>query len=166
MLPRRCILCCDTSITRSWHGQCVSSSALKAAKSWRVGSLNGSLRNGRISSSIGKTAWSGCLPDGSRVRRESHARFCERPVVKFHRPTQPHISGKDRNGSYAVKRKTISKRLRAKLLEVKQQLRKRMHDPAAQNGRWLRSIVQVTSTTTQYRGTSTACPHSATGLSG
>jgi len=29
------------------------------------------------------------LPDGSRVRRELHARFCERPVVKFHRPTQP-----------------------------------------------------------------------------
>src|SRR5215467_10020611 len=38
--------------------------------------------------------------------------------------------------------KGIAIRLRAKLLEVKQQLRKRMHDPAAQNGRWLRSIVQ------------------------
>jgi RNA-directed DNA polymerase len=35
------------------------------------------------------TEWSECLPDGSRVRRESHARFCERPVVKFHRPTHP-----------------------------------------------------------------------------
>ena len=34
-----------------------------------------------------------------------------------------HISGKDRNGGYAVKRKTISKRMRAKLLEIKQQLR-------------------------------------------
>src|SRR5215472_13199107 len=90
MLPRRCILCCDTSITRSWHGQCVSSSALKAAKSWRVGSLNGSLRNGRISSSIGKTAWSACLPDGSRVRRESHARFCERLGVRLPGPTHPY----------------------------------------------------------------------------
>ena len=28
-------------------------------------------------------------PHGSRVRRESHARFCERPVVQFHRPTHP-----------------------------------------------------------------------------
>src|SRR5437870_7207729 len=36
-----------------------------------------------------QAVWSACLPDGSRVRRESHARFCERPVVKFHRPTQP-----------------------------------------------------------------------------
>jgi group II intron reverse transcriptase/maturase len=53
-----------------------------------------------------------------------------------------HISGKDRNGSYAVKRKTISKRMRAKLLEIKQQLRRRMHDPVAQTGQWLRSIVQ------------------------
>src|SRR5437762_6218994 len=89
MLPRRCILCCDTSITGSWHGRCVSSSASKATKSWWAGFLNGSLRSSRISSFIGKTVWSACLPDGSRVRRESHARFCERPVVKFHRPTQP-----------------------------------------------------------------------------
>src|SRR5664279_6609275 len=89
MLPRRCILCCDTSITRSWHGQCVNSSALKAAPSWRAGSLKGSLKCGRISLSTGKTVWSACLPDGSRVRRESHARFCERPVVQSHRPTHP-----------------------------------------------------------------------------
>jgi group II intron reverse transcriptase/maturase len=53
-----------------------------------------------------------------------------------------HISGKDRSGSYAVKRKTISKRMRAKLLEIKQQLRRRMHEPVAQTGQWLRSIVQ------------------------
>jgi hypothetical protein len=53
-----------------------------------------------------------------------------------------HISGKDRKGSYAVKRKTISKRMRAKLLEIKQQLRRRMHEPVAQTGQWLRSVVQ------------------------
>jgi hypothetical protein len=29
------------------------------------------------------------LPDGSRVRREFHPRFCERPVVQFDRPTHP-----------------------------------------------------------------------------
>jgi RNA-directed DNA polymerase len=53
-----------------------------------------------------------------------------------------HISGKDRNGSYALKRKTIGKRMRARLLEIKQQLRRRMHDPMAQTGAWLRSVVQ------------------------
>jgi len=53
-----------------------------------------------------------------------------------------HISGKDRKGSYAVKRKTVSKRMRAKLLEIKQQLCRRAHEPVAQTGQWLRSIVQ------------------------
>src|ERR1017187_8538851 len=53
-----------------------------------------------------------------------------------------HISGKDRNGSYAVKRKTVSKRMRAKLLEIKQQLRRRMHEPVADTGKWLKSVVQ------------------------
>jgi RNA-directed DNA polymerase len=53
-----------------------------------------------------------------------------------------HISGKDRNGSFALKRKTVGKRMRAKLLELKQQLGNRMHDPIAFTGKWLRSIVQ------------------------
>src|ERR1039458_5110925 len=53
-----------------------------------------------------------------------------------------HISGKDRNGNYTVKRKTISKRLRGKLRELKQQLRERRHDPMVQTGKWLRSVVQ------------------------
>jgi hypothetical protein len=42
-----------------------------------------------------------------------------------------HISGTDRNGSYALKRKTVGKRMRAKLLEIKQQLRRHMHEPIA-----------------------------------
>jgi group II intron reverse transcriptase/maturase len=53
-----------------------------------------------------------------------------------------HISGKDRNGKFVVKRKTISKRMRAKLLDLKQQLRKRMHDSVEPTGEWIRSVVQ------------------------
>jgi group II intron reverse transcriptase/maturase len=53
-----------------------------------------------------------------------------------------HISGKNRRGQFTVKRKTISKRLRGKLRELKQQLRQRRHDPIAQTGKWLRSVVQ------------------------
>jgi hypothetical protein len=30
-----------------------------------------------------------CLLDGSRMSREVHVRFCERPVVESRRPTQP-----------------------------------------------------------------------------
>ena len=32
-----------------------------------------------------------CLLDGSRMSREVHVRFCERPKVKFLRPTHPQI---------------------------------------------------------------------------
>jgi retron-type reverse transcriptase len=53
-----------------------------------------------------------------------------------------HLSGKNRNGHFTVKRQTIRKRLRAKLQEIKQQLRRRRHDPVAQTGEWLRSVVQ------------------------
>ena len=53
-----------------------------------------------------------------------------------------HISGKDRNGNFAVRRKTIRKRMRSKLQDIKQQLRSRMHDPVAQTGEWLKSVVQ------------------------
>ena len=53
-----------------------------------------------------------------------------------------HISGKNRKGTYTVRRMTIRKRMRAKLQQIKLQLRKRMHDPVAQTGAWLRSVVQ------------------------
>jgi len=53
-----------------------------------------------------------------------------------------HISGKNRKGYFTVKRRTIRKRLRAKLHEIKQQLQRRRHDPVAQTGEWLRSVVQ------------------------
>src|SRR6202161_2470089 len=52
-----------------------------------------------------------------------------------------HISGKNRLGRFTVRRKTIRKRMGAKLREVKQQLRERMHDPVCQTGQWLKSIV-------------------------
>src|SRR5215471_236309 len=36
----------------------------------------------------------------------------------------------------------LRKRMRAKLQQIKQQLRKRMHEPVAQTGAWLKSVVQ------------------------
>jgi hypothetical protein len=64
-----------------------------------------------------------------------------------------HICAKNRNGNYAIKRHTVGKRLRAKLAEIKLQLRQRMHQPVAHTGKWLKSVVQATSTTTRYRVT-------------
>src|ERR1019366_36657 len=53
-----------------------------------------------------------------------------------------HISGKKRDGNFVVKRKTIGKRMRAKLEEIKRQLLNRTHDPIVQTGKWLKSVVQ------------------------
>jgi RNA-directed DNA polymerase len=53
-----------------------------------------------------------------------------------------HICTKKRsNGYFTVLRQTIRKRLQAKLNEVKLELRRRMHDPIPDQGRWLRSVV-------------------------
>jgi RNA-directed DNA polymerase len=54
-----------------------------------------------------------------------------------------HICGKTRKGNwFKVRRQTIKKRMRIKLQEVRQELRKRWHERIAETGKWLRSVVQ------------------------
>jgi RNA-directed DNA polymerase len=53
-----------------------------------------------------------------------------------------HICAKSKTGRFWLKRVTISKRLRAKLREVNDQLKHRRHQPIPVQGRWLRSVVQ------------------------
>jgi RNA-directed DNA polymerase len=53
-----------------------------------------------------------------------------------------HICGKSKSGRFWLKRVTISKRMRAKLREVNDQLKRRRHQPIPVQGRWLRSVVQ------------------------
>lgn len=45
-----------------------------------------------------------------------------------------------KKGRFIVWRKTASKRMRAKLQQLKQELRRRMHQPLAQVGEWLGSV--------------------------
>jgi RNA-directed DNA polymerase len=53
-----------------------------------------------------------------------------------------HICGQKRsNGMFTVLRRTMSKRKRAKLKEIKTELRKRMHHRVTEVGKWLRSVV-------------------------
>src|SRR5438477_8892129 len=52
-----------------------------------------------------------------------------------------HICGATRNGKFTVKRKTVRRRLRAKLKEVHVELRRRLNDPIPEVGQWLRSVV-------------------------
>jgi len=51
------------------------------------------------------------------------------------------ICGKSRQGAFQLKRKTRRDRMRAKLLEIKLELRHRMHHPIPTQGKWLRQIV-------------------------
>jgi RNA-directed DNA polymerase len=53
-----------------------------------------------------------------------------------------HICAKSRSGWFWLRRITISKRMRAKLREVNDQLKRRRHEPIPVLGRWLRSVVQ------------------------
>ena len=53
-----------------------------------------------------------------------------------------HACDRSRNGRFIVLRQTIAKRMRAKLAEIKCELRRRLHHPTPSVGRWLRSVVQ------------------------
>ena len=53
-----------------------------------------------------------------------------------------HICATTKNGRFRLKRITISKRMRAKLKQVKTELRRRRHRPVPVQGRWLASVVR------------------------
>jgi len=52
-----------------------------------------------------------------------------------------HICGTTKAGKFAVLRKTVAGKMRAKLKEIKQTLRKRMHWPVPKVGAWLKSVL-------------------------
>src|SRR6266849_7305268 len=52
------------------------------------------------------------------------------------------ISGKSRRGKFQIKRKTRPDRMRAKLQAIKQELRRRRHQPIPVQGKWLRQVVK------------------------
>jgi hypothetical protein len=60
----------------------------------------------------------------------------------FHFLGFTHICGKTRNGTFMVLRQTMRERLRAKLRQVKEALRRRMHSPVREQGSWLASVVR------------------------
>jgi group II intron reverse transcriptase/maturase len=51
------------------------------------------------------------------------------------------ISGKSRRGKFQIKRKSRPDRMRAKLQAIKQELRRRMHQPIPRQGQWLKQVV-------------------------
>ncbi len=53
-----------------------------------------------------------------------------------------HTCAKTKSGRFMLKRITISKRMRAKLREVNDELKRRRHQPIPEQGRWLASVVR------------------------
>ena len=52
------------------------------------------------------------------------------------------ICSKSRSGKFLIKRKTRRDRMRAKLQAIKQELRRRMHQPIPLQGNWLRQVIR------------------------
>jgi RNA-directed DNA polymerase len=52
------------------------------------------------------------------------------------------ICGRSRRGAFQLQRKTRGDRMRAKLRQIKEELRRRMHEPIPVQGQWLRQVVR------------------------
>jgi group II intron reverse transcriptase/maturase len=53
-----------------------------------------------------------------------------------------HYCGTNSKGYFVVWRRTAAKRMRAKLLSLKQELRRKMHEPVGVVGKWLKRVVE------------------------
>jgi len=53
-----------------------------------------------------------------------------------------HACGANSKGRFEIKRRSMAHRMRAKLREIKLQLRRNMHKPLIEQAKWLRSVVQ------------------------
>ena len=51
------------------------------------------------------------------------------------------ICGRSRRGRFALKRKSRGDRMRARLREIKKEMRRQRHQPIPEQGRWLRQVV-------------------------
>jgi RNA-directed DNA polymerase len=52
------------------------------------------------------------------------------------------ICGRSRSGKFLLKRKSRPDRMRSKLKEIKEELRRRMHEPIPEQGKWLCQVVR------------------------
>ncbi len=78
---------------------------------------------------------------GRRAARDRAARGLGKPET-FDFLGFTHVCGKSKSGRFWLRRVTIAKRMRAKLREVNDQLKRRRHQPVPVQGQWLRSVVQ------------------------
>ena len=53
-----------------------------------------------------------------------------------------HVCGRSRRGTFQIQRHTRRDRMRARLREIKEELRRRMHQPIPEQGKWLAQVVR------------------------
>jgi group II intron reverse transcriptase/maturase len=82
------------------------------------------------------------LIEFGRFAAERRARRGEGKPETFDFLGFTHICGKTRKGAFTIHRKSIGKRMRAKLHAIKVQLKRRLHAKMSDAGRWLRRVVQ------------------------
>jgi group II intron reverse transcriptase/maturase len=82
------------------------------------------------------------LVEFGRFARQNRERRGERAPETFNFLGFTHSCSTTKSGRFTVLRKTMAKRLQAKLVEVKDELRRRMHEPIPKQGAYVRSVVQ------------------------
>jgi len=82
------------------------------------------------------------LIEFGRYSSERRARFNKGKPETFTFLGFTHISGKTRDGKFTVLRHTIKKRMRAKVKAIAIELKKRMHDPVNEVGKWLKTVIE------------------------
>jgi group II intron reverse transcriptase/maturase len=76
-----------------------------------------------------------------RFASERRARRGEGKPATFNFPGFTHVCDKTRAGRFTVLRRTMSTRMRAKLALLKEELRRRWHEPVEQVGGWMASVL-------------------------
>ena len=81
------------------------------------------------------------LIEFGRFAAPQHVRrgLCKPETFKFLGFT--FICGRSRHGRFALKRKSRGDRMRAKLKELKKEMRRQRHQPIPEQGKWLRQVV-------------------------
>jgi group II intron reverse transcriptase/maturase len=82
------------------------------------------------------------LIEFGRLAAANRARRGEGKPETFNFLGFTHRCGTTRKGRFTVKRQTMHKRMRAKLKAVKEELRRRIHTPIPQQGKWLAAVLR------------------------
>jgi hypothetical protein len=80
------------------------------------------------------------LKFGKLAERLSRAKDRKKPET-FDFLGFTHICSKTRNGCFKILRKTIAKKARAKLKDIKEQFKRRMHDGLVEQVKWIKAVL-------------------------